>query len=135
MKQYIPLFEEYDNSYNDKQNNLLFDVLFMQINQKIFIPITDELFDAICDDGYCEEVNNYEGDDDRTHYEYITLTIDDKFRDGLIQGDDSTLELFNDFDIALKNKYWSSGVGSYLDFIDYELGVIYIIRYKNINDK
>jgi len=119
---HIKLFDNY--IFENSKNNLLFTILFNQIEQKVFMPITDKIFNNIDEDGYTEEVNNYEGDYEQLNFEYIELDFDDKYKQGLINSDDDIVELFNDFDIELKEKY-----GDILDYIDYDTGTVIIIKH------
>ena len=57
---------------------------------------------------------------------FTTLNLTSKDKNGLIEFDDDVIEKFNDFDIKLKSM--SEYPFNKLDLIDYDNGVVYIIR-------
>ena len=106
------------------------EVYQTQIFLGTYIGLTPEVFDFIVQEGWIESI---EDDQERglcfADFEFLTLNLspDDKSR--LHQLDQNTIEKFNELDIRIKNQqkypYYT------LDFIDYDEGVIYIIRFKS----
>ena len=117
----IKLFEDY---HSNKWMTFIDNIMKSE-----FLPITDELWDAIESDGYTEEVNDYEGDFDRNNYSYTEAQISDEDKQGLINMDNNFVEKWNDFDIQFKEQGYYP---NYLDFIDYDEGKIYIIKHNKI---
>lgn len=103
-----------------------FSTYFDQLNNNDYYPLTKELWGDLESDGYPDEVNDYNGDYDINNYKYTTIEIDNKDKNGLMSFDEDIIEKWNDFDIELKDKYYPN----YIDFIDYDNGIIYIIKYK-----
>jgi hypothetical protein len=97
-----------------------------QIMNNNYTPLSDDVWDNLQMDGYPDEVNDYEGDYNIKNYSYTKLNITDEDKNGLINFDEDIIEKWNDFDIELKDKYYPN----YIDFIDYDNGIIYIIKYK-----
>lgn len=109
-------FESY--AYNDNELSDYFE----QIKNNKYYPLNNYLWDNLQLDGYPEELNDY----DKNNYKYTTLNISDVDKNGLINFNDDILEKWNDFDIKLKDNYFPN----YIDYIDYENGIVYIIKYK-----
>ena len=79
-------------------------------------------------EGFVGELEDvYEVSLTKEDFEYLILpiTLEDKL--GLINLDDATLEKFNELDINLKEIQTDIIL---LDFIDYDKGIVYIIRLK-----
>jgi hypothetical protein len=81
-------------------------------------PVTNEIWDTISIEGLDEEF-----DLERKDFSYAILPISKKDKALLKKGDDNTLEYWNDFDWELKEKF-----KKFIDFIDYENGVVRIIK-------
>ena len=92
-----------------------------------FECITRELYDYICEEGFVDDLEKYYNEEyDIDDFEYMLLNISDEDKVGIINNDDDIVEKFNDFDIKLKfNQY---GYTTVCDFIDYEKGIVYIVR-------
>jgi|AntRauTorckE6833_2_1112554.scaffolds.fasta_scaffold03465_3 hypothetical protein len=114
---HLKLYEDY---HSDEWSDLIRRVLSSE-----FQPITDTLWDSIELDGYTEEVNDYKGDFDRSHYTYTEVEISNEDKQGLISMDSNTIDKWNDFDIELKDNHYPA----YLDFIDYDNGKVYVVKY------
>ena len=94
------------------------------------IGLTPEVFDFICQEGWIQLI---EDDQERglcfADFEFLTLNLTTEDKSGLQRLDQNTIEKFNELDIRIKNQqeypYYS------LDFIDYDMGIVYIIRFKS----
>ena len=95
-----------------------------QIEDSIFNPLADKLslWQTIDEEGLVEE---YDEGLDINSWEYMTLRISDEDSRGLIQLDEDIIEKFNELDIQLKEKFNMR----IIDFIDYNIGQVYILRY------
>jgi hypothetical protein len=93
---------------------------------KGFKPITNELFNEILEEGFAEEVSS-ETEPNIKDFLYDTLNLSDEDSKGLREFNDATINKFNSFDILLKDK--QEGYPKIVDFIDYDLGKVYIIKY------
>lgn len=110
----------------------LFSDYIKQIQNGEYKECTEELWEDIQIDGFCEEVNNYEGDFNKENYSFIILRISEEDKLGLINNDPEIVEKYNQFDIYLKdNNYYPK----YLDMINYDTGQIYIIKHEKFNEK
>lgn len=107
-------------------NKNIFSTYFNQLINNKYLPLTDNLWEDLESDGFPDEVNDYKGDYNKNNYKYTIIKIGNKDKNGLINFDEDTIEKWNDFDIELKDKYYPN----YIDFIDYDNGIIYIIKYK-----
>lgn len=89
--------------------------------------LDSDLFDMISNEGWLEQLEE-ESDSEfiEDDFEYIELKLTKYDKDGLINMEEETLEKFNDFDIQLKIE--SEYPHDTLDFIDYDKGIVYIIR-------
>ena len=96
--------------------------LFHQIENSFFEPISDYIWDSIQNDGWDEELDDFE----KSNYSYIILNIPEADSQGLKKFENEIVEKYNSFDIDLKDKY---GTQKYLDFIDYDDGKIFIIKH------
>lgn len=117
MKKFIVFINENYKSFKN---------YFQQIENNHYLPLTKKIWNDINIDGYVDEVNDYNGDYDKNNYSYTELIISTDDKDGLINFNNDTIEKWNDFDIEFKNKYYPD----YIDYIDYDNGKIYIIKYK-----
>jgi hypothetical protein len=101
-----------------------------QIFLGTYIGLTPEVFDFIVMEGWIQSI---EDDQERglcfCDFEFLTLNLSPKDKSGLQSLDQITVEKFNELDIRIKNlqeyPYYT------LDFIDYDEGVVYIIRFKS----
>ena len=101
-----------------------------QIILGTYIGLTPEVFDFICQEGWIQSI---EDDQERglcfCDFEFLTLNLSPKDKSGLQRLDQNTIEKFNTLDIRIKNQqeypYYT------LDFIDYDMGVVYVIRFKS----
>lgn len=98
-----------------------------QVEYGDYEELTTELYDFISMEGWLVNIEDEFGEEyEQEDFEYLKLDLSEKDRLGLINMDENIVEKFNDFDMELKNR------GEYpydtLDFIDYENGIVYIIR-------
>jgi hypothetical protein len=101
-----------------------------QIFLGTYIGLTPEVFYFICQEGWIQSI---EDDQERglcfCDFEFLTLNLTSEDKSGLQRLDQNTIEKFNELDIRIKNQqeypYFT------LDFIDYDEGVVYIIRFKS----
>ena len=116
------IYEEIDNSIRK--------YYWMQINNdKDWKPITDKFFDDLCNEGWIEDLE-YVYDDvtkDRITVKELDLIEEDK--QGLMDFDDDIVNDFNDFDIEIKDK--QKYPFNMIDVIDYDKGIVYILKYNN----
>lgn len=104
------------------------ELYLREIDIGIYYPLSQNLFEDISDEGFVGELEDvYELSLTKEDFEYLILpiTLEDKL--GLINLDDATLEKFNELDINLKEIQTDIIL---LDFIDYDKGIVYIIRLK-----
>jgi hypothetical protein len=97
-----------------------------QIKIKKYKPVNNWIWSSIKDEGYPEEVNDYNS----KNYSYITLDLPKNEQIQLADLNDDIIEKWNVFDIYLKSKGYYP---KYLDFIDYDNGIIYIVKHENEN--
>ena len=101
-----------------------------QIFLGTYIGLTPEVFDFIVQEGWIQSI---EDDQERelcfADFEFLTLNLTSEDKSRLQRLDQNTIEKFNELDIRIKNQqeypYFT------LDFIDYDEGVVYIIRFKS----
>jgi len=101
-----------------------------QIFLGTYVGLTPVVFDFICQEGWIQSI---EDDQERglcfADFEFSTLNLSPDDKSGLRLLDQNTIEKFNELDIRIKNQqtypYYA------LDFIDYDEGVVYIIRFKS----
>lgn len=96
------------------------------IPELVFEPVTDKIWNGIQYENLDEEADNFNGVFDRKRWVYAELPTDEEDEEGLREEKDFYLEKFNQFDILLKNTYNMK----YIDLIDYETGLVYIVTYK-----
>ena len=92
-----------------------------QITHSIYKPLSILTWNTIQDEGIDEE-----WEVSRNDLEEIILNIPQSDTDGLKQFKDDVVNRYNVFDIWLKEKFQY-----HVDFIDYDNGVVKIIRKKN----
>ena len=92
-----------------------------QITHSIYKPLSISTWNTVQDEGIDEE-----WEVSRNGLEEIILTIPQSDTDGLKQFKDDVVNRYNVFDIWLKEKF-----SYYVDFIDYDNGIVKIIRKKN----
>lgn len=110
---------QFDNDYITIIETHLFNDLFFQIENATFLPISNSLFEIIQIEGIDEEFNVYK----KNKWKYFQLKLPKNISTKLKQYDPTIINLFNKFDILLKNKYSMK----YIDLIDYDKGTIIII--------
>lgn len=91
-----------------------------QLESLSFIEISDETFETIQEEGLDEEYELF----NRNNYQEAFLQINHDDRIGLMNLTEEMLNKFNDFDIKLKENFHMK----YIDFIDYNNGVVKIIK-------
>ena len=106
------------------------EVYQIQILFGRYIGLTPELFDLITLDGWLGSIEvDREQECTIDDFEFLTLNLSQNDRDRLQRFDQIVVDKFNELDIRIKNQqeypYYT------LDFIDYEMGVVYIIRFKD----
>lgn len=106
-------------------------------NPKGYKPITDELYDGIEEEGWVQDLTDDMTDDEydanreiiKSGFVYKQLDLYYVWqKEHIINEYDYTLKIFNKFDLEIK----ISQTAPYhtLDFIDYDKGAVYIIKYK-----
>lgn len=114
---HIKLFEAYS----------VHDYLTLSFTQE-YEDLTDYLWENIIEEGFVEELENYyEIEYNKSDFEYIILNISNDDKNGLIDDDDDVINKFLMFDIELK-KEQEPDYPTMVDFIDYDDGIVYIIR-------
>jgi len=98
-----------------------------QIHNGDYDELPNSLFDFIATEGWLvsledEHKTEYTSDD----FEYLTLNLTSEDKNGLMVFDENTIEKFNKLDLNLKSE--QEYPFDTLDFIDYEKGIVYIIR-------
>lgn len=111
---------KYKQYFESSENN--FDDYLLQIRNGNFSPCTNDMWETIEMDGYSEEREDF----NKSNYLIMELIITDDKKEGLINFDDDIIEEFNDFDIELKD---SDLYPNHLDFIDYDIGKVYIVKH------
>lgn len=101
-----------------------YQMLINQIlNDKNFNTCTDEIFEIIEIEGLDEEFDRYKKSD----WLYINLIIPQNIIDKIKRLDTEIIEMLNEFDIILKNRFKMK----YIDLINYDTGEITIIKVKS----
>jgi len=124
IRQMIDKVKSFNQFINE---SLTVDDYINQLNTNEYINITNKLFNDIEDEGWLEQLEDfYNRRFDKTNFKYMTLKLTDNDKQGLINFDDDVIEKFNDFDIKLKSmdKYPFKK----LDLIDYDNGVVFIVK-------
>lgn len=116
-------FTEVLAEIKNKMANENFEDLFIQVEKSAYGPMNKYLWKELLNDGWPDET----GSDNINDYSYIPMDIPIEDSEGLQNFDDDIVEKYNRFDIKLKSKY---GTTKYLDFIDYDKGIVYLIRYN-----
>jgi hypothetical protein len=98
-----------------------------QVHTNEYMDLDLKLYDFISNEGWLEQLEtifdvSYNPED----FEYMTLILTEKDRQGLINNNSEIIEKFNDFDIKLKST--QEYPFDTIDFIDYKKGIVYIIR-------
>jgi len=118
----IKMFETHINYEEDIERYLTETIL------GDYKELTEELFNMIAEEGFVEELEDINevtlefGD-----FEYLILDITEQDKQDLIKFDDDTINKFNDFDFKLKESQMPA-YPTCVDFIDYDAGIVYIIR-------
>ncbi len=97
-----------------------------QVKVGNFIPITNKIYRIIKNDGWVAELELFGYNCNIQNFEYIILNLSASDKTGLQNLDDDVVDAFNIFDIKLKDTYKNT-----VDFIDYDKGVIHIVRLKD----
>jgi hypothetical protein len=130
---YLKTKENWDNmtkpeflNENIQDNKTIQDYL-KQVEYGDYEELTTELYDLISMEGWLVSIEDEFGEEyEQEDFEYLKLDLSEKDRLGLINMNEDVVEKFSDFDMKLKK------VGEYpydtLDFIDYDNGIVYIIR-------
>jgi hypothetical protein len=98
-----------------------------QVEYGDYEELTEDLYDFISMEGWLVNIEDeFDDEYNQEDFEYMTLDLSDIDKAGLINDNKDVIEKFNKFDIELKKR----GEFPYdtLDFIDYENGIVYIIR-------
>ena len=115
------IYEQTDNSIRK--------YYWIQIEEESWTPLTDDLWNDILEEGWIEDLEYVYDEINKEDIVYKKLDLVDEDKQGLIDFDDDIVNDFNEFDIELKNK------GKYpfnmIDMIDYEKGIVYILKYNN----
>lgn len=87
-------------------------------------PVTHKIYDEIQFEGIDEEWDIYDMHD----FEYAIYPIPEEDAIGLKNSSEETMNKYNRFDIFIKDSgLWDQ---KYVDMIDYEKGIVYIVRVK-----
>lgn len=122
MRKYIDTFKQRMINENLDVNDYI-----NQLNNNKYSKLTNKLFNDIEDEGWLEQLEDfYNRKFNKSDFSFTTLKLTTNDRNGLINFDDDVIEKFNDFDIKLKSM--SEYPFNKLDLIDYDNGVVYIIR-------
>lgn len=122
MRKYIDTFKQRMINENLDVNDYI-----NQLNNNEYSKLTNKLFNEIEDEGWLEQLEDfYNRKFNKNDFSFTTLKLTTNDRNGLINFDDDVIEKFNDFDIKLKSM--SKYPFNRLDLIDYDSGVVYIIR-------
>jgi len=122
MRKYIDTFKQRMINENLDVNDYI-----NQLNNNEYSKLSDKLYSDIEDEGWLEQLEDfYNRKFNKNDFSFTTLNLTSKDKNGLIEFDDDVIEKFNDFDIKLKSM--SEYPFNKLDFIDYDNGVVYIIR-------
>ena len=122
MRKYIDTFKQ--RMINE---NISVDDYINQLNINEYSKLTNKLFNEIDEEGWLEQLEEFYGNKfNKDDFSFTTLKLTQNDKNGLINFDDDVIEKFNDFDIKLKS------MDEYpfrkLDLIDYDNGIVYIIR-------
>ena len=132
----ITKFNMFNENIDTRETD--FDFYLNQINDpNNWKPITNDLFYMIEQEGWVEELTPEIEDDDyldtieeiKSRFTYKELNLLNIDKNGIIEGEESSIEFFNELDILLKSD--QEYPYNTLDFIDYDKGKVYIIKYKN----
>ncbi len=122
MRKYIDTFKQRMINENLDVNDYI-----NQLNNNEYCKLSNKLYSDIEDEGWLEQLEDfYNRKFNKNDFSFTTLKLMSKDRNGLIEFDDDVIEKFNDFDIKLKSM--SEYPFNKLDLIDYDKGVVYIIR-------
>jgi len=104
----------------------------LQVKNKQYEPLLEFLYNEISEEGFLDELREYYNKSYTIKdFEYIDLEISEEDKEGLMDFDDTIIDKFNDFDIALKDL----DKGTYprvVDFIDYDRGKVVVVKLKGI---
>ena len=114
------IYEEVDNSIRK--------YYWMQIEDGKWTPLTDDLWKDILEEGWIEDLEYVYDEVNKENIVYKKLDLVDSDKQGLIDFDDDVINDFNEFDIELKDK--QEYPFPMLDMIDYENGIVYILKYN-----
>lgn len=103
-----------------------------QVRRTEFKPLTKELFDFIQEEGFFDDLENYyDNKYSISDFLYIDLKLTNLDKIGLKKFDDDIVNKFADFDYLLKKSADDKGEYTKIcDFIDYEKGIVHIIKLK-----
>jgi hypothetical protein len=122
MRKYIDTFKQ--RMINE---NISVDDYINQINTNDYNKLTNKLFNDIDEEGWLEQLEEFYGKKfNRNDFSFTTLKLTETDKNGLINFDDDVIEKFNDFDIKLKSM--DEYPFKKLDLIDYDNGVVYVVR-------
>ena len=114
------IYEELDNSIRK--------YYWMQIKDPKWFPITGEIWNDINEEGWVEDLEYVYDDVNKEDIVYKKLELSDEDKEGLITFDDDILNDFNELDIEIKDK--QKYPFDMIDMIDYENGIVYILKYN-----
>ena len=127
IREQINKVKNWKKFLNENIQNKTIDEYLNQVEYGDYEELTQELYDLISMEGWLVSIEDeFNEEYDREDFEYLTLNLSDEDRNGLITMNEDVVEKFNSFDMKLKER------GEYpydtLDFIDYDNGIVYIIR-------
>lgn len=92
------------------------------IENSIYEKLDDIFFNDLLEEGFPYEIENGTNIDS---WVKCSLKLKEEDRIGLIEFKEETVDFFNELDIEIKNKYNLK----IIDFIDYDAGIVYIIKH------
>jgi len=128
MREQINKINNWKQFLNENtQNNKTIQDYLKQVEYGDYEELPTELYDLISMEGWLVNIEDeFNEEYEQEDFEYLKLDLSEKDRLGLINMDENIVEKFSYFDMELKNR------GEYpydtLDFIDYDNGIVYIIR-------
>lgn len=123
-------FADFYSWKNILNENLSVDDYMNQLKTTEYVNVTKKLFNEIQDEGWLEQLEEfYNKSFDISNFKFTQLRLTDKDRNGLINFDDETVNKFNIFDTKLKSM--DNYPYHVLDFIDYDKGIVLIVKFVN----
>jgi hypothetical protein len=128
IRKMIDKVKNFKRFMNENINvNKTIDEYLNDVEYGDYDELTTELYDFISMEGWLVSIEEeFDEEYNQEDFEYLILNISEQDKIGLMKMDEQTVEKFSEFDLKLKER------GEYpydtLDFIDYDKGIVYIIR-------